>query len=72
MSLNYRVIKSFEKIYDRFGQEMNVHIREKDGQVQIIINRSCQECKKFGEIGDGTLICKKCHYQKDWLNRGMI
>lgn len=66
-----QVLQSMPKLLDEHGNEMTIHYRIYNGKVQILVNRSCQECKEFGKIGDGTLICKKCTYQKDWLKKGL-
>ena len=67
-----QIHQSMKNIYDQNGNEMSVHYRVEDGAVKVIINRSCNECKTFGKLGDGELICTECHYTKDWLNRGMF
>lgn len=66
-----QVLNSMPKIFDGSGNEMSIHYRIWNGIVQIIVNRSCQDCEEFGKIGDNTLICKKCTYQKDWVRLGL-
>lgn len=65
------VINSSKKIFDDYGYKLSIHIRMKDNVIEVIINRSCQECKEFHKIGDGTWICSKCTYKKNWLKDGL-
>lgn len=58
-------------LYDNTNYPVTVHTREKDGRTEIIINRSCQTCRDFHQIGDGTYICNKCTYQQGWLELGL-
>ena len=71
-TIKVQIHQSMKNLYDHVGNEMTVHYRIEDEIVKVIINRSCQECKTFGKLGDGELICTECHYAKDWLNRGMF
>lgn len=64
--------QSMKELFDKTGKKMSVHTRIKNGVVEVIINRSCQECTSFHEIGDGTLVCSKCTYLKNWLERGKV
>lgn len=68
-----RLIKSVPQIYDKHRHELSVHFRmnPETKEFSTIINRSCQDCKKFFEIKDGTWICKKCKYEQDWLVKGL-
>lgn len=69
------IFQSMKQLYDKHDNEMSIHYRMRDGKFEIIVNRSCQECKEFGFIpkinGDKIWLCKKCTYSKDWLRLGL-
>ena len=69
-----RVIQSMSQLYDKHGHKMSIHFRmdKANNEFQVIVNRSCPTCKEFGKLSDGTEICNKCHYLKNWLELGKI
>lgn len=68
--LQVRVFKSMDNLYDVTGARISVHLRQYSaGNVEVIINRSCDECKSFRKFGNQE-ICNKCSYAKGWLEDG--
>ena len=59
------------KIFDADGYELSLHTRMTETGMDVIINRSCESCDYFAVIGNGVEICKKCKYEKNWLQKGL-
>ena len=63
-----KIISRMNILYDKYGNRLSIHTRIKNGIIEVIVNRSCDECKYFTK---GVVdICKECHYQKGWLEKG--